>query len=67
MPGDIEPKESKGVDQAGSQHILNEGKAWVLALFAVGLGTEARHVAFWNSPMHRSTTFTTPHQCKFGV
>jgi hypothetical protein len=57
MPGDIEPKESKGGDQAGSQHILNEGRAWVLALFAVGLGTEARHVAVSNSPMHRSTTF----------
>jgi hypothetical protein len=55
MPGDIEPKESKGGDQAGSQHILNEGRAWVLALFAVGLGTEARHVALSNSPMHRST------------
>jgi hypothetical protein len=26
MPGDIEPKESKGGDQAGSKHILNEGR-----------------------------------------
>jgi hypothetical protein len=37
--GHGEPKED---DQAGSQHIVNEGRAWVLASFAVVLGAEAR-------------------------